>query len=80
MDTTSASLTEGSVATTRQSQPTQPGTCAILDATLARVIVEEDIVQPIARAAAERRLGSASGLLVSPPSGLALGSDAVECL
>lgn len=70
-------MAEGLLATTRQSQPTQAGIGSTLDATLAKLFVEGDFVQPIARAGTERSL--ASGLVESLPSGTAMGSDAIEC-
>lgn len=77
---TSAAVAEGLLATTRQFQLTQAGIGSTLDATLAKLFVEEDFVQPIARAGTERSLGSSSGLVESLPSSTAVGSDAIECL
>lgn len=79
MNATSATLTEGLVVTAGQSQYAQAKSSSTLDVTLARVFVEEDIVQQVARATAETSLRSAPGLDVSPSSSAALGSDAVQC-
>lgn len=79
MNAKSTEVTEGLVATTREVLPTQVGICSTLDGTMAKVLVEEDIVQTVARAAAERALGPERGLVASPPSSAALRNEAVEC-
>lgn len=79
MNAKSTEVTEGLVATTREILPTQVGIGSTLAGTMAKVLVEEDIVQTVARAAAERALGPERGLVASPPSSAALRNEAVEC-